>query len=86
MFKVEREKYFHIVKDWIAGGQNHHYWSATARADFVDVIKTKWTLHIRNFEGKHYNHLNALFQKCLNDKWESRKLIRIGIYFLSCLI
>lgn len=71
-------------REWIAGAQNHLYWAArTAKAGFEDMIEAKWTSFIRHAAGKHENHPNVLFQKCLHDELEPRKWIRIGIYLLA---
>ena len=79
MLKVGREKDFQIIREWIAGVQNNLYWAArTKKASFEDMIEAKWTSFIRHAAGKHENHPNALFQKCLHEL-EPRKWIRIGM-------
>ena len=57
MLKVAREKDFQIIREWIAGVQNHLYWAArTTKTGFEGVIEAKWTSFIRHAAGKHENH------------------------------
>ena len=81
MLKVGKEKDLQIIiREWIAGVQNHLYWAPrTTKAGFEDMIEAKWTSFIRHAAGKYKNHPNALFQKCLHDRLEPRKWIRVGI-------
>ena len=77
-------KDFQIIREWIAGVQNQLYWDTrTTKTGFEDMIEAKWTSFIRHAAGKHENHPNSLFQKCLHDELEPRNWIRIGIYLLA---
>ena len=35
---------------------------------FEGMIEARWTSFIRHAAGKHENHPNVLFQKCLHDE------------------
>ena len=84
MRKVEGEKDFQSIREWIAGVRNHLYWAETTRkAGFEDLIEANWTSFIRHAAGKHEHQPNAFLQKCLHDELEPRKWIRISIYLFA---